>query len=108
MKIKEVQIVTSLEEKDTIIETLANKAQSVLDNNGNITVKLFNDSLDVEIEECISICGDCSELEINFQNAEIRIPSYTYIGCTDIDSYNPIVHFNNLSVEFDMYDEGDC
>lgn len=96
------------EEKDAIIESIANKAQSILDNDGAITVKLFNESLELESDSCISICGEDSELEINLQDTEMRIPSYQYINSEDLDSYNPILHFKDLSVEFDMVDWEDC
>jgi len=97
----------SQDEKNTIIKVFAERAQSILDNNGSVTVKLFNDSLEFESEGCISICGEGSELEINFQESEIRIPSYQYIDGKDLDSYNPILYFTHVVVEFDMNEE-DC
>jgi hypothetical protein len=97
------------EEKDTIIESFAERLQSIIDNDGAITIKVFCGSMEFEADPCLSFNAEGSEFVIELVNAEIRFLTFQYISGENLDGNNPILHFKDITVEFDILDdEEDC
>lgn len=97
------------EEIESIIAPITEKAQSIIDDGGTVTFKLYNDSLSLESESCTSIQCDCGELDISFEDGtSLHIPVVKYINGEDLDALNPILQFQDVFVELDMCDMEDC
>ena len=97
------------DEIEAIITPITEQAQSIIDDGGMVTFKLYNDSVTLESESCLSIECDCGELDVSFEDGtSLQIPIWKYINGEDLDSLNPILRFQDIDVELDMCDGEDC
>lgn len=104
-----LETVLTEEEIEAILIPIAEKTQSIIEDGGIVTFKLYNESLTLESESCTSIECDCGELDVSFQDGtSLQIPIGKYISGEDLDSFNPILRFQSIDVELDMCDEEDC
>ena len=105
---KNLVTVLTEEEIESIIIPIAEKAQSIIDDNGTVTFKIYNGSLTLESESCTSIQCDCGDLDVSFEDGtSLQVPVIKYINGEDLDSLNPILEFKDIIVELDMCDVED-
>ena len=106
---KNLGTVLTEEEVESILIPIAEKAQSIIDDCGAVTVKVYSDSFTFEFDFCTSIQCDGIDIEILFQDyGNISIPVDSYISGDDLNSLNPVLQFKDIFLELDMLDEEDC
>lgn len=108
MKSTKINPVLNEEEIESILIPVILKVQEIIMNGGYIITTICNDSFSLEGDSCEFIACEGYELEMHMQYNVIVIPLCKYISGEDLDSYNPVLHFQDISVEFDMCDEEDC
>lgn len=101
---KQSHVTTLLpEENESIITQITEKAQSIIDDGGDVIFKLLSESMALESNSCASLECDCIDIDVTFQDGTtVQIPICKYINGEDLNSHNPILNFVNMSLELDM------